>query len=535
MEKEEGYDLMRRNTLPDLLRKNHRRFSEKNAVTCYQTGESTPRKLSYRELNEAANRFANSLYSIGCKEHDVVAIMCHNCIQFVIAAWGLLKANVIGTLVNVNLVDHEVLYQVEHSDAKIFLVEDMFVEMVQKIRHELPKVQEFGVISLSGGSVPQGWFDVDELYSEKYSSQEPMATIDNDDVAIRVYTSGTTAFPKAIDLTYSNLEYISRSYVGSNGGGQTVDSVFGYFIPLYHSGILHMLASTSLGSHLVVGSLSDMAGAIEIIEAENVTATVLPVTMFRRLINSPLKDKLKSLQMAWWFGGAMPLDVLQQWFDYFPNIRIAAQWSQSECLVGTISWYDKTSGLPPSGNVIGKPYLDTEIKIINTNDEEVPDGEVGEIVMRSPAIMKGYYKNEEATKEAFRNGWHHTGDVGCKGADGDFYFIDRLKDMIKTGGVNVSAMEVEAVLNTIPGVENSAAFGVYHPDWTEAVAAAVVTKKDSLSEKEIQSYCKKNMAAFKVPKRIVFVDEVPISHIGKILRRELREKYKDLFRENKGK
>ena len=167
--------------------------------------------------------------------------------------------------------------------------------------------------------------------------------------------------------------------------------------------------------------------------------------------------------------------------------------------------------------------------------KEVPDGEVGEIVMRSPAIMKGYYKNEEATKEAFRNGWHHTGDVGCKGADGDFYFIDRLKDMIKTGGVNVSAMEVEAVLNSIPGVENSAAFGVYHPDWTEAVAAAVVTKKDSLSEKDILSYCKKNMAAFKVPKRIVFVDEVPISHIGKILRRELREKYKDLFRENKGK
>jgi fatty-acyl-CoA synthase len=516
-------DLLHRNTVGDLLRKNARKFSDKTAITCF--GE----KLTFAELNALANRFANGLRQLGLKKGDTGGVLCSNSMSLAIAMWGFLKANVTATFVNTNLVAREISYQVNHSDSKIFFVEDSFADQILNIKDELKKVELFGYVNINNKPVPEDWINIEELYSNKYSDEEPEVEISDDDIAFRLYTSGTTSLPKGIDLMYKNLEYIAHSWARSSGGGLDVDEVSGYFTPLYHSANLHFIAPICLGSHVVIGYLGNLEGTIETIEKEKVNFTCFPVTIFGRLLNSPLKQKLRSLKKIWWFGGAMPLDVLKGWFDSFPDINIIAQWSQTECLVGTLTAFNKDTGLPRAGNVIGRPYLDTEIKIVDPNDEEVPDGEPGEIVMRSPAVMKGYCKNDEATKEAFRTGWHHTGDVGVKGEDGNYYFVDRVKDMIKTGGVNVSAMEVEAAINSMDGVETSAAFGLAHPDWIEAVAAAVVRKDQELTEEKIIKYCKQNIAKFKVPKKIIFVDEIPISHVGKILRKDLREQYKDLF------
>ena len=225
----------------------------------------------------------------------------------------------------------------------------------------------------------------------------------------------------------------------------------------------------------------------------------------------------------------MPLPTLQKWIELLPNINIAAQWSQTECLVGTISWYNQDTGLPVSGNVIGKPYHDTEIMVVNEDDLPCPMGVPGELVMRSPAVMSRYHKNQQATAEAFKNGWHHTGDVGVQNEDGFYYFVDRVKDIIKTGGVNVSAVEVETAINELDGIGGSAVFNVYHPDWTEAVVAAVVLENDQLDNDAIINHCKERLAKFKVPKKIIFIDQIPTNHVGKILRKKLREEYKDLF------
>lgn len=523
-------DLMRRNTLGDLLRKNSRKIPNKKAVISYLEGESDKcSKLTFKELNTAANRFANGLTKLGINKGDVAAIMCHNCMQFVIFTWGCIKAGVTSTFVNVNLVDHEIAFQINHSEAKILFTEDSLSDIVLNAKDEIKGVQQFGYIDLKNKPVPAEWMNIEELYSEKYSSNEPEVEIRNNDVIFRMYTSGTTAFPKGIDLTYSNSEYICHSFARNDGGGLAVDDVQGYFVPLYHSAILFMCTSITLGSTLVVGSISDLGASIDIIEKEKVSFSCLPVTVFTRLIDSPLRAKLSSMKRAWWFGGAMPLEVLSKWFELFPHISIIAQWSQSECLVGTLSWFNKNTGLPKAGNVIGKPYLDTEIKIVDADDNEVPDGTPGEIAMRSPAVMKGYCKNPEATAEAFRNGWHHTGDVGVRAEDGYYYFVDRVKDMIKTGGVNVSAMEVEAVLNSMEGVTECAVFGIEHPDWIEAVACAVVSVKEH-TENDVINYCKGNIAKFKVPKRVIFIDEIPKNHVGKLLRKNLRETYKDLFK-----
>ena len=523
-------DLLHRNTIGDLLRKNARKYPENIAVSCY-TEDGDLSRLSYKELNMKANQFVSAIIDLGIKEKEVGAILSHNCIQFVIGAWGLVKANVTTTLINVNLVDHEIAYQINHSDAVILFVEDGLIDNVLKVVKEIKNIKYFVAINLKNRPVPDGWLKMEEFYSEKYEATEHAIEIKDDDVAFRLYTSGTTAFPKGIDLTYKNAEYNARSYAQIHRGEELVNQAWGYFLPLYHSGVLHMFAHNCIGSHLVIGTVSNLEQMVEIIHKEKIIGLGYPVTIFARLLERPdWMKKLTSLRMVWWFGGAMPLDVLEKWINILPDVNIAAQWSQTECLIGTISWYNQKSGLPKAGNVIGKPYHDTEIMIVDEYDKEVPDGTPGEIVMRSPALMKGYYKNQEATADAFKNGWHHTGDVGMKGEDGYYYFVDRVKDMIKTGGVNVSAVEVEIVLNSIKGVKGSAVFGVYHPDWTEAIIAAVVTDDKELTEKKIIGFCKEKLAKFKVPKKVIFIDEIPISHIGKILRKQLREENKDLFK-----
>ena len=522
-------DPIHRNTLGDLLSKNAAKFSNKTAITFYREGSFEPESLTYAELNAAANRFANGLTSLGLKPGDVAAVMSHNCLQFVIAIWGFLKANLITTFINVNLMDHEIAYQINHSDAKILFVEDPFIDTVLSVKAEIANIEHFGIINTSPGSVPKGWLDIDDFYSEKFPDTEPDVAIRGEDVAFRLYTSGTTAFPKGIDLTFANADCIVHSFAGNNGIGQVIDSTFGYFIPLYHGGMFHMLCSISLGSHIVLGSISDIEGTMKIIQKEKIDITGFPVTIFSRMLDYPgLQHQLRSLKMIWWFGGAMPLDVMKQWLELFPSLNIAVLWSQTECLVGTIAWFNNQTGLPDAGNVIGAPILDTVMKLVDKDDNEVDD-RPGEIVMRSPSVMKEYFKNKDATAEVFRNGWHHTGDVAVKGEDGYFYFVDRVKDMIKTGGVNVSSMEVEAVLNRMEGVKTSGVFGIPHPDWTEAVVAAVVKKDHSLTEGDIIQFCKENIARFKVPKKVVFVSEIPINHVGKILRKKLRETYNDLF------
>ncbi len=528
--------LMRRNTIGDKLRKNARKLPEKTAITCYLPGKSGEegRKVTFSELNSAANRFARGLFELALKERDTAAIFCHNCLEFMIMTWGLLKANITATFINTNYVDDEVVYQVNHSDAKIVFADDSLAGRVLDAREKMENVEHFGFVDLKGGRAPEGWLKAEELYSEKYSDSELDIDIEPDDIAFRIYTSGTTALPKGINLSHSNLECNCRSWTGSNGVGIEARNVMGMFLPLYHSGIVVPMAGLCEGAHLVLGSISeDPMGTLDIIEKEQVTWTGFPVTLFARLIDSPLENKLKSVETALWFGGAMPLKVLEKWITKFPGLTLIAQWSQTECLVGTITRINKDTGLPKEGSIIGEPYLDTEIKLVDENDLEVPDGEPGEIAMRSPAVMMGYHKDKKATDEAFRNGWHHTGDVAYKGENGMYFFYDRLKDMIKTGGVNVSPMEVEAAISRMEYVDEVAVFGVYHPDWIEAIVAAVVRNNESLSEQHVIDYCKNRMANFKVPKKVVFLDKLPLSHIGKVLRKDLRQQYSSLFEKTK--
>ena len=231
----------------------------------------------------------------------------------------------------------------------------------------------------------------------------------------------------------------------------------------------------------------------------------------------------------------MPLEVLRKWMELCPDARFLGHCSQSECNVRfTYAWLDD---LPEAGNIIGKPCSDVEIRLVDESGNDVPDGEPGEAIMRSPSIMIGYYKDDEGTARTLPHGWLHTGDVLIKGQDGNYYYYDRVKDMIKTGGVNVACLEVEEVLNRHPDVEISAVFSAPHPYWIEGVTAVVVPRIESLGGEEIAEHAKKNLAAYKVPKKIIMLEasDLPVSPTGKILKRELREMYKDIYEREKGK
>ena len=529
-----SHHLLRRRTIGDALRNNARSIPQKTAITFYPPGESAGdgQKMTYRELNEAANRFAHGLYDLGLQKGDVAALMCNNCLDFVVAAFGFMKANITATFVNVSFVGHEIVHQIVHSEAKLLIVEDSLVEKILPIQEEIKGVEKFGYVNMAGKTVPEGWVEIKDIYSDRFSSDEPQVVIDPEDIIFRMYTSGTTSYPKGIDLTHHNMAYTALAWSGRTSGQQE-DGVTGHFLPLYHGASMIIWSAITIGAHAIIGSMADDPfGVLDIIEKEQVTWIAIPVTLFERLIDTPLKDKMRSLKEISWFGGAMPLETLEKWFDFLPESNFRPQWNQTECYLGTTARFNKSTGLPLAGNVIGKPNELCEIKIVDEDDNEVPDGRPGEIAVRSPGVMKGYYKNKEATDHAFRNGWHHTEDVALRGEDGYYYFVDRVKDMIKTGGINVASMEVEAALNSMPGIgpNGSAVFGVYHPDWAEAVVAAVVKQDDSLTEKDVIDYCKTNLAKFKVPKRVIFVDEIPISHVGKVLRRDLRDTYKDFFR-----
>jgi len=233
----------------------------------------------------------------------------------------------------------------------------------------------------------------------------------------------------------------------------------------------------------------------------------------------------------------MPLDALKKWMELCPEATFGAHWSQTEInITGTLAWLDDHK-IPEAGNIIGKPMPDTEIKIVDENDEDVSPGKTGEIVIRSPSVMLEYYKNEEKTKEVFKNGWLHTGDVGRLGEDGNYYFVDRVKDMVKTGGENVSCLDVEEVLNSHPDVQVSAVFGVHHPYWVEGVTAVVVPASKNLTEDILKDYAQKHLAKYKIPKKFILVEygQLPVSPTGKILKRELRVIYKDIYKNVKGK
>jgi long-chain acyl-CoA synthetase len=392
---------------------------------------------------------------------------------------------------------------------------------------EAPNCKLFCVIPTQvGGESPlAGIPTFMEFIADQPTSFNTVQTNSNDTCLI-IYTSGTTGRPKGAELSHSNITI--NSILIKNLGESTNDDVLCVVLPLFHSFgfTCQMHAGIYAGATLVLLPRFDPAAVLQAFQDEKVTLFSGVPTMYWDLLNYPDLEKFdlekisRNLRLCNSGGAAMPVEVMKRFEEKF-GVKILEGYGLSETSpVASFNRPDK----PRKPGSIGLPIWGVEMKIVDDNMNELPVGERGEIVIRGHNIMKGYYKKPDANAEAFKGGWFHSGDVGYKDEDGYFYIVDRTKDMIIRGGFNVYPRELEEVLVTHPDVSLAAVVGVPDEEYGEEVAAYVIRNGNSkLTEEELMAWCKKEMAAYKYPRIIRFLDSLPLGPTGKILKTELRK------------
>lgn len=523
--------MLRRFALGDTFRRNARRHPNKIALIFPAPGGSVI-QYTWDEINRAINKVANGLIALGIGKGDRVSIYSLNCPQFLLLIYGLAKIGASITPINVTFTDEDIKFIVKNSEAKMLFIEDTFIERLKNILPELQGIQ-LGYIRVTGSKErPNGWIDIAELLSE-YPETEPEVEIDVEDIATVTYTSGTEALPKGVMLTHGNYYAAVSAIQAENYAGVKESDIWLEALPLFYTGGIAVATFGLMsGGTVALLYMPDVNNIAKLMSTYKTTYAVLPPTLYNRLLQVPgIEDAARSLRKCLSFGATIPQQMIVNWNRVAPHIEWVSLYASSELsALGTAGNFKIIDEIPEGDmNWVGKPAPALEMRLVDVNNNDVPIGEEGEMVFRGPAVLKGYYKNEEKNKEIFAGGWFHSGDVGRMNKDGEVFFVDRLKDMVKSGGENIPSAGVEFVVSTYPKVAECAAFGVPHPDWMEALTVAILPKQgETIEEGEIIEYCKAKLPRFKVPKYVLIVDDFPRNPTGKILKKELRKIYKDI-------
>jgi fatty-acyl-CoA synthase len=511
------------NSLGDILRRTARRYPDKTALIAGQS------RWTYSEFDSMVNRTANALVERGIAKSDRLAILSHNSWQFVILSFSAARVGAVLVPINFMLTSHEVSFILEHSAAKGVLAEDALIP----VAHEAilmsginPIVR--GSLCLATETAPTGWESV-ERWARHPDDREPSVRIEEDDPIRLMYTSGTEARPKGALLTSRSLiaQYVSCVV----DGAMERDDVEIHALPMYHCAQLDCFFGPDvyLGATSVILPRPAPDLLLSAVSEHRATKLFCPPTVWISLLRSPSFDRtdLSSLRKGYYGASPMPVQVLKELQDRLPHVQLWNFYGQTEMApVATI--LGPSDQLSRAGSA-GRAVLNVETKLIDDQGREVAPGMIGEIVHRSPQATIGYFQDEKATEEAFREGWFHSGDLGVMSTDGYLTVVDRKKDMIKTGGENVASREVEETIYQLPGVAEVAVFAVPDETWIEAVTAAVVPRDDQrLTSEDILGHCRGVLAGYKVPKHVLVLEALPKNPSGKTLKRELREKYADL-------
>ncbi len=491
------------------------------------------RKFTYAELNAAANQVANGLAAIGIGRGDKVVLACPNLPQFAIVYYGILKMGAVVVPINVLLKAPEIAYHLRDSQAKAFFCFEG--------TPELPLGAEGQAACEQAGTRPHlfmitadptkpapfaGVQTLAALMKDASPSGTSVAT-DANDTAVILYTSGTTGKPKGAELTHVN---VAMNMMACHAlMRQTVDDVHLVALPLFHSfgQVVQMNTGLMAGATVVFMPRFDPDAAFRAMQAHKVTIFAGVPTMFIALLNLPgaserhdLKAIAANLRLGLSGGAAMPVAVMKQFEERF-GIAILEGYGLSETSpVATFSFLD-FERIP---GCVGKPLWGVEVRIVDAEGTSVDVGKEGEVVIRGHNVMKGYYNRPEATAEAIRDGWFHSGDIGRLDEAGNLYIVDRLKDMIIRGGFNVYPRELEEVLMTHEAIAQAAVIGVPHETHGEEVKAFVTLKPGATATADaIVAWCKERMASYKYPRLVEILDAMPMTATGKILKRELRK------------
>jgi long-chain acyl-CoA synthetase len=488
-------------------------------------------KLSYAELNGAANQVANVLSLAGIQKGDTIALSCQNIPYFPIVYYGILKAGAVVMPLNVLLKPREIAYHLRDADARAYFClegtsELPMGEMGFTAFKEVESCHHFFLMTNdpTATSPIEGAQTLGMLMNNQPTTFEAVMT-HPDDTAVILYTSGTTGQPKGAELSHMNMLLNAR--LSESMYPKMDHDVHLITLPLFHSfgQSVQMNAGLYNRATLVLLPRFTPSETFRLMEMESVTIFAGVPTMYWALLNHPGADKhdlekiASHLRLCVSGGAAMPVEVMKAFEAKF-NVTILEGYGLSETSpVATFNRLDR----PTKPGSIGLPVWGVSVRLVDQENNEVETNELGEIIIRGHNVMKGYYKRPEATAEAFRNGWFHTGDIGRRDEDGYIYIVDRVKDMIIRGGFNVYPREIEEVLMTHPEVSLAAVVGVPHERHGEEVKAYVILKGEAtLSISELVAWSKANMADYKYPRIIEFRETLPMTATGKILKSELR-------------
>ncbi len=488
-------------------------------------------RLTYLQVQERVNRLVNALMDLGVERGQKVASMALNSHHYIETYYACAKLGAVFVPLNYRAKREELTYMVNNSEASIFFVGERYLELTAAIRPELKGIRHF----ICYDARPQGMQNYDDVIA-KYEPEEVFVEVDDSDPTVLLYTSGTTALPKGVVLTYLSLSvYVTNTVEPASP--ETHDIMM-LSVPVYHvAGATAIMSSIWGGRTLVVLPQFEPRAWLETIQRERVTHTFVVPTMLKRAMEEPDFDKydLSSLKLLAYGAAPMPYEVIRKAVDVF-KCGLMNAYGQTES-TSTITY------LGPEDHVIegteeekqrklerlksvGRPMEDVEIAIMDPEGNILPPGQEGEIVTAGARMMSGYWKREEETTQALADGWLHTGDVGWMDEDGYLFITGRSKDLIIRGGENISPGEIEAVLQQHPKVEDAAVIAVPDVEWGEEVKAIVQLKPgEAATAEEIIQYTKSRLASFKAPKYVTFVDDLPRNYLGKVLKTDLRKLY----------
>lgn len=492
------------------------------------------KKFTFSELSERVNRLANALVDLGTEKGERVAILQVNCNQYVEVYYAVAKTGAIFVPLNFRAKRDELVYMLNNSEATTLFVGERYVELVNSMRPDLPLVKHY--ISIEGKQ--KGMLDYEELLASA-SDEEVFTDIADEDITMLMYTAGTTGLPKGVPLIHNSFSlYVLENVTPAD---PEIEETNLLTMPLYHvAGAQAMLAATYGGRSLAMMRQFEVDEWLETVQREKANRAMLVPTMLKRVIDHPNLDKydLSSLKVITYGAAPMPFEVIKKAIGLFPGVNFINAFGQTET-ASTITTLgpddhiiegteeEKEKKLRRLSSSIGRPMSDVEMKIIDEAGNDLPPGEVGEIVARGPRVMSGYWKDAEKTAKAITaDGWLHSGDMGYMDEEGYFYLAARADDLIIRGGENISPEEVENVLYSHPAVEETAVIGIPSPEWGHEPRAIVVLKEGKTSTaEELIEFCRERLASFKRPRSIIFTDELPRTSTGKVLKRVLREEY----------